>query len=139
MSALPFEVLTLIFDYLKTSEIPQRLFTRNNYLKTADLLQCQLTCKEWYQASADLLYSDIEISTSERSRLYGRTISNSTSLGARLKILDTKRLFITKKENELWDEHGLLNKLIRHCPNLLKMYSQAQDSSFWYRLTHAAS
>lgn len=112
MTALPFEVLTLIFDHLKTSDLPQRLLTRNNYLKTADLLQCQLTSKEWYQASADLLYSDIEISASERSRLYGLTISTSSSLGARLKILDTRRSFITKKENELWDEHGLLNKLI---------------------------
>lgn len=123
MPTLPLEVLMIIFKYLKP----------------IDLLQCQLTSKEWYTASIDRLYSEIELHTGEKARLYARTISNSSHLGNHLKIIHTEWLFSIGRFTEQWDEHDILNLISRKCPNLLKLNSVEQELSFWIRLSHAAS
>ncbi|KAI9363771.1 hypothetical protein BD770DRAFT_407333 [Pilaira anomala] len=84
-----------------------------------DLLQCQLTNKEWYQASVDLLYSEVDVLT--------------------LKLFAPNGYSSRKKDNKLWDQHSLLNKLFQYCPSLLEIYSMTQDYSFWYPISYAAS
>lgn len=81
MSHLPFEILRPIFDDLKAKE---------------DLLQCQLTCKYWYQASVLLLYAKVFLKTEEMARLYECTISKSSRLASYLKVIDTEHLLLTK-------------------------------------------
>ncbi|KAI9272255.1 hypothetical protein EDC94DRAFT_580705 [Helicostylum pulchrum] len=65
MSSLPYEILTLIFDRL--------------CLK--DLLQCQLTSKEWCRNSLTSVYSNADLYSGEEARLFIRAISNSPQLG----------------------------------------------------------
>ena len=97
MPRLPFEISKTIFCQLETS----------------DLLQCQLTCKEWYTASVELLYSTPKIDTDTKSEQYVRTIKNSSSLGRYLKTIDTDLLF--------WeDEYKLLDTIIQKCPIAIK-------------------
>ncbi|KAI9356099.1 hypothetical protein BD770DRAFT_444349 [Pilaira anomala] len=122
MFQLPFEILVHVFSYLSKS----------------DLLQCQLTCKIWYESSVELLYSNLIIDRSKTSRLFVRTLVNSSRLGSNVKIVNTRELFKTK-ENNFWDEHGLLSALIRHCPNLLDLICWEQGSTFWTQLLIAAS
>ncbi|KAI9363736.1 hypothetical protein BD770DRAFT_198149 [Pilaira anomala] len=123
MLPLPFEILELIF----------------NHLRTKDLLQCQLTNKQWYKASVEHLYSNLDIETSEKSREYTRTISTSLRLGSYLKTINTHFLFETKMDENRWDEHGLLSVLIRQCPNLLVIECYEPDPLFWCSLSSIGS
>lgn len=123
MLPLPFEILELIF----------------NHLRTKDLLQCQLTNKQWYEASVERLYSNLDIETSEKSRAYTRTISTSLRLGSYLKTINTHFLFETKMDENQWDEHGLFSVLIQQCPNLLVIECDEPDPLFWCSLSSIGS
>ncbi|KAI9361739.1 hypothetical protein BD770DRAFT_382592 [Pilaira anomala] len=120
---LPFEILRNTFKYLNRR----------------GLLQCQLTSKEWYTASVELLYSDIVINSNEISSKYVRTILGSPRLGNYLKKINTGCLFQSPDMGRIWDETNLMNVLIHHCPNLIKLKSFEQDLVFWNQLSFAAS
>ncbi|KAI9342705.1 hypothetical protein BD770DRAFT_398523 [Pilaira anomala] len=121
MRLLPFEILTVAFSYLETS----------------DLLECQLTSKGWYEASVGYLYSKVVITTSEGSRLYARTLLNSLRLGNYLKSFRTGILFNVSRYKPIWDEHGLIDILVQKCPNLLQILTWSAGSPFWKRISQA--
>lgn len=115
MQSLPFEILRQIFTYLETEE----------------LLECQHACKNWYNASLELLYSNIQIFSKNGCFKYVRTISNHPQLGHYLRQIGTASAYI-------WDECNLLNGLAEYCPNLLKFKSNEQSLNFWIRISYLA-
>lgn len=123
MKTLPFELLTLTF-----SNLSER-----------DILQCQLTCKNWHEASVNQLYSKIHVNTEDKSRLLVRTLSNTSRLGNCVQNIYTDMLFKTKTDETFWDQPKLLNTLIKHCPNLLEIEASEPDLSFYTRVSYAAT
>ena len=123
MQPLPFEILRITFKYLDKKE----------------LLQCQLTSKAWYAASVELLYSDIDIKSVERSSKYVRTILSSPQLGVYLREINTRTLFEKPETGRIWDKTNLMNVLTHHCPNLIKLKSYKENLVFWNQLSFAAT
>ncbi|KAI9356412.1 hypothetical protein BD770DRAFT_411327 [Pilaira anomala] len=123
MPELPFEILLFTFSYLSAVE----------------LLQCQLTNKRWYEASVELLYSNLTLNTGNEVQRYVRTISNSSRLGSYLKSIDTDCSLWSKQCNERWDEYGLLDAILLHCPNVLRLESKKPNPILWVRLSYAAT
>lgn len=113
MSSLPFEILRHTFAYLGTTD-------------------CQLTCKNWYAASVELLYLKVDIVLEKTSSQYVRTISNNHRLGVSLKEINTRNLFQRPRKNEIWDRFNLMGALAKYCPYLLKFESHepASDQNF---------
>lgn len=123
MKTLPFELLTFIFSHLAKS----------------DILQCQLTCKSWHEASTKHLYSKVVINTDDKSFLFVRTLLNSFHLGNYVQDIFTEKLFRTKTDGTFWDQRRLLNTLIKQCPNLSVINADDPDLSFYARILYAAS
>ncbi|KAG2236752.1 hypothetical protein BDF21DRAFT_467576 [Thamnidium elegans] len=123
MSSLPYEILTRTFHHLKTK----------------DLLQCQLTDRQWYKVSSSHLYSNIIINTEEKALAYVRTISNSSQLGKYLNIIKFEDMFESSSVSLMFDHLGLLEAVIQYCPNITKIDSYNQDFRFWCRLMYAAT
>ncbi|GAA5814532.1 hypothetical protein MFLAVUS_008029 [Mucor flavus] len=122
MSSLPHEVLTLAFHHLETK----------------DLLQCQLTCNKWREASLPLLYSNLCIDSNKKSLAYVRTISNSPILGKYLNSIDFGES-LERDEELVFDRHSLLNTVINYCPNIAKIESYKYDILIWTRIMYAAT
>lgn len=122
MQSLPFEILRDTFNFLEVNE----------------LLECQLTCRNWYNASLELLYSNIQISSNIEGSKYISTISNHPRLGSYLKKINTKGVFKRDANTNIWDECNLLNALAEYCPNMLKLDSDEQDLNFWTRISDLA-
>ncbi|KAI9347073.1 hypothetical protein BD770DRAFT_395848 [Pilaira anomala] len=119
---LPLEVLMLTFGFLETE----------------DLVQCQLTNKEWYEASVELLYSKVFVYHRLALEKYVRTISSSARLGSHLKSLYTEYVFLTfGMTNEKLNDHELLEVIIRQCPNILELSHWKEDVSCWEQITQA--
>ncbi|KAI9342966.1 hypothetical protein BD770DRAFT_398314 [Pilaira anomala] len=107
MSYLPFEILEVIFSHLATE----------------DLLQCQLTSKQWYAASVEKLYSEPCLNTVEKVYPYIVAIMNSYRLGGYL-----KRITIHK---EMRDRFDLIKIISNYCPNVLEIKGVGTDINFW--------
>ncbi|KAI9256852.1 hypothetical protein EDC94DRAFT_615965 [Helicostylum pulchrum] len=122
MSSLPYEILTLIFHDLEKK----------------DLVQCQLTCKQWHKASLMQLYSDLCIDSNEKSLAYVRTISNLPILGKYLNSIDFGKSF-ERDEELVFDRHSLLSTVIQYCPNVAKIESYKYDILIWTRIMYAAT
>ncbi|KAG2233929.1 hypothetical protein BDF21DRAFT_396817 [Thamnidium elegans] len=122
MSALPHEVLTLTFGYLRIE----------------DLLQCQLTSKQWHQASVTHLYSSQYLSSDQTAALYVRTISNSPQLGKYLNSI-VFDMFEKNSEGILFDKDGILDAIIQYCPFVTRIEYFKEDPQFWAQLMHAAT
>lgn len=120
MPSLPFEILRHIF----------------NCLEKKDLLNCQLTSKEWNEASAELLYSDVLVKTNDVSFKFVRAISNSPRLGRYLKKIRIYTLFKKPEMGTIWDEHNLLTALVQNCPNLSEIDGKLPDLTFWTRILY---
>lgn len=120
MLYLPFEILEPISDGLEAKK---------------DLLQCQLTCKRWCEASGLFLHNTVTLKTKKASDLYARTISESSRLASYLKVIDSGLLLLTKIRNneeaipvstddsyygakEADNTECLLDLIIQHCPNV---------------------
>ncbi|KAI9350385.1 hypothetical protein BD770DRAFT_461448 [Pilaira anomala] len=116
---LPFEILRLTFTYLKEK----------------DLLHCQLTSKNWYEASVELLYSKVPTLQNEFRFRFVPTISNSSTLGNYPKEINLSDSLTTPREGRFWDEHNLISALIQHCPNLRVLNSH----SFWFQISVAVA
>ncbi|KAI9256851.1 hypothetical protein EDC94DRAFT_677543 [Helicostylum pulchrum] len=109
------------------------------HLEIKDLLQCQCTCKQWYEASVNLVYLKVKIDSTQKSILYTRTITNSPRLANYLQIINVGRLLTKKENNEATDLDNLLNVIIQHCPGLLEFHADEIDFTVWTRLTYAGS
>ncbi|KAI9359866.1 hypothetical protein BD770DRAFT_409558 [Pilaira anomala] len=120
---LPFEILTIVFGHLDERH----------------LLQCQLVSKLWYEGSVKYLYSRPTITTSKKSRLYVRTIKNSSRLGAYLIEPDTDTIFRGKHDKGIWNDFDSIEALIQHCPNIISFSCNKKDKTFWTQLRYAAS
>ncbi|KAI9273418.1 hypothetical protein EDC94DRAFT_644666 [Helicostylum pulchrum] len=115
MSTLPSELLTRIF----------------NRLEIKDLLQCQLTSKQWHRNSLAHTYSYAGLR--EKSRLFIRTISNSPQLGKYLNDIYLPDVLEGGSEDEL----RILETIITHCPNITRIRCSEKYLSFWTRLMRA--
>lgn len=120
MSSLPDEILTLTFVHLKAK----------------DLLQCQLTSKQWHKASLKLLYADLIIRSENQSRLLIHTISNSSHLGRHINTVDFRGLFRGKYE---CPKRDLYIEVIENCPNLTGVEYYDEDFKFWMRIMCSAT
>lgn len=122
MPELPLEVLMLTFGFLETE----------------DLVQCQLTNKEWYEASVELLYSKVSVYHRLELERYVRTISGSVRLGSYLKSLYTEYVFLTFgiTKGKL-NDHELLEVIIRQCPNILELSHWKEDVTCWEQIAQA--
>ncbi|KAI8049335.1 hypothetical protein BDF21DRAFT_404659 [Thamnidium elegans] len=108
------------------------------HLEIKDLLQCQCTCKQWYEASVKLVYFNVKINSTQKSILYTRTITNSPRLAKYLQIINVGNL-LTRKIDEATDLDNLLNVIIQHCPGLLEFHGDEVDFTVWTRLTYAGN
>lgn len=115
MSSLPLEILRLIFSSLATK----------------DLLQCQLTNKQWYEGSVHKLYGRAVIRTSEKAVQYMRTIVSSSSLGSYLKFLSLTEYAEARQ--------SMVSIVAQHCPNLLTISGLNLGFSFWFQLQKCIS
>lgn len=123
MLSLPLEVLILTFSHLE----------RN------DLLQCQLTSKEWHEASLKHLYSKVKIYSIEKYRQFGQTITNSLRLGSFIEAIDISMLLCNRKSKQVKNEHNLISLPILQCPNLLKINGYVPSESIWTQICFAAN
>lgn len=116
MLQLPFEVLELIFR-----QLPQK-----------DLLQCQLTCKQWREASTGLLYYHVKMTPGFKYVEFCRTISSSPQLANRLK-------YFVPEFVSAHFENYILKVLIESCPNILDLSYESASANFWVQLMQAAN
>ncbi|KAI9359857.1 hypothetical protein BD770DRAFT_385669 [Pilaira anomala] len=110
---LPFEILTLVF----------------NYLDQDDLVQCQLTNKGWHRASMEQLYSEPIIKTNKRSLLYIRTISDSSQLASYLKVPIAYK--------GCMEDPNLIAEVARRCPNITSL--NVENITCWGRISEEVS
>ncbi|KAI9272195.1 hypothetical protein EDC94DRAFT_595706 [Helicostylum pulchrum] len=121
MTSLPSEVFTLIF----------------NRLSIKDILQCQLTSKQWHRNSLIRIYTNVNIDSTEAARLFIQTISNSPQLG---KYLDIIYLLDVPEERCIGTalyRLRLLEKIIQYCPNITEIKCPQKDSPIWIQLMNA--
>lgn len=72
--------------------------------------------------------------------LYVRTISDSPRLRSYLKEIQTHALLKKPIEGRLWDEHKLVNTLIKHSPNIEVFNIEGEvDFAFWSQISYAAT
>ncbi|GAA5807414.1 hypothetical protein MFLAVUS_000775 [Mucor flavus] len=133
MSHLPFEILRPIFDDLEAKE---------------DLLQCQLTCKYWYEASVLLFYLKIidtkhllltKINTDEDNVLATNTFGDDNTFNKN----DKCGVDNTCGADDMCDTDDsvvlTIHVIIQQCPNVSEIRWEQPSEIFWQRLSEAAA
>lgn len=111
----------------------------SNLEKRSDLKQCQLTCRQWYQASTEQLYESVMANHEKRITAFIQAVTNSSIVGRSVKKIDVGSMFY-KKEKELvtWDKQDLLTHILDYCPNLVQLQAVIPEKTMWIRLMYAA-
>lgn len=99
---LPYEVLQLIFKYLKNDTNIPLFPSKTTMVQLTDILQYQLTCKNWAFLARKHIYNNIYITSTSKLGLLVDTVNNS-DVGPLI-----KRIFI---QREL-ERYGAVNVLI---------------------------
>lgn len=116
VSDLPIEILTQIFYHVKSN---------------ADLLQCQQTCRCWYQASKESLYESIYFGSEPRTSALMRTLNDSPNLGKFIKNVQFNR----GKANL---DTPSAQQLLQLCSNIENISAFVPDDAFYKGLVQAA-
>ncbi|KAG2234697.1 hypothetical protein INT48_004135 [Thamnidium elegans] len=115
---VPNEVLTIIF----------------NHLDAKQLLQCQLTNKQWRKASVKQLYSKVKIKSDFSYKRYINTVSTYPYLALYLKSIDLGYYFAKQPTGSSIRTY----KILLHFPNITELSATESTAEFWTQLCYTA-
>lgn len=113
-------------------EILENIFGRVHRVK--DILQCQLTCRLWYNATLANLYAQLENLSERHVEHLAAIVSNSPQKAELIKKVSFYNVSTATDSPLVAPLFDFVDVLIQNCPNIIDIRPDTLNENFWTQL-----